>query len=150
MNPVQKQLLGLGAAVMLAMLIFPPWTKITHHVVMETDRNRSVAETETQQFAGYSPLFEPPPTRGLANPQVLVPGDSYESVQIDLARFLLQWVTAAFLTAAGLLLFKDSDNALADFRRPLKRLPLSRGHGGQVCLVGRQQACILAPPTGGL
>ena len=62
MNLIQKQLLGLGAAVMLAMLIFPPWTKITHHVVMETDRNRSIAETETQEFAGYSLLFEPPKT----------------------------------------------------------------------------------------
>jgi len=109
MNPVQKQLLGLGAAVMLAMLIFPPWTRISHHVVMETDRNRSVAETETQQFAGYSLLFDPPKTRSLNNPQILLPGDYYESVQIDFDLFLLQWLTLAFVTATGLLYFKSSD-----------------------------------------
>jgi TPR repeat protein len=108
MNPIQKQLLGLGAAVMLAMLIFPPWTKITHHVVLELDQ--STTQTETQEFAGYSFLFEPPLTRGLAAHQtMLVPGDYYESVEIDYDLFLLQWLTVAFLTGAGLLYFKGSD-----------------------------------------
>ena len=124
MNPIQKQLLGLGAAVMLAMLIFPPWTKITHHVVMETDRNRSIAETETQEFAGYSPLFEPPPARGLANPQMLIPGDYYETVGMDYPLFLLQWLTAAFLTGAGLLYFKGSDKkSLQEWWSTLNRPP---------------------------
>ena len=95
---------------MLAMLIFPPWTKITHHVVLASDRNRSTMQTETQEFAGYSPLLEPPKTRSLpAYQTMLVPGDYYESVQIDFGLFLLQWLTAAFLTAAGLLYFKGSD-----------------------------------------
>lgn len=109
MNPIQNQSLGLGAAVILAMLIFPPWTKITHHVVRETDRNLSIAETETQESAGYSLLFKPPPTRGLANPQMLVPGDSYEGVEIDFGRLVVQWLAAAFLTGVGLLYFKESD-----------------------------------------
>jgi hypothetical protein len=109
MNPIQKQLLGLGAAVMLAMLIFPPWTKITHHAVLGLDR--STMQTETQEFAGYSLLFDPPKTQtySYASPQTLVPGDYYESVQIDFDLFVLQWLTAAFLTAAGLLYFKGSD-----------------------------------------
>jgi TPR repeat protein len=109
MNPIQKQLLGWGAAVMLAMLIFPPWTKITHHVVRGLDR--STMQTETQEFAGYSLLFDPPKTQtySYASPQTLVPGDYYESVQIDFDLFVLQWLTAAFLTAAGLLYFKGSD-----------------------------------------
>jgi hypothetical protein len=40
---------------------------------------------------------------------MLVPGDYYESVQIDLPLFLLQWLAAAFLTGVGLLHFKGSD-----------------------------------------
>jgi TPR repeat protein len=67
-------------------------------------------QTETQEFAGYSPLFEPPKTRSLpAYQPMLVPGDYYESVEIAFGLFLLQWLTAAFLTAAGLLYFKGSD-----------------------------------------
>jgi tetratricopeptide (TPR) repeat protein len=107
MNPIQKRLLGLGAAVMLAMLIFPPWSKITHRAVLGI--NQSTMQTETKEFAGYSPLFEPPKTRSLDNPLVLMPGQYYESVEIDFDLFLLQWLTAAFLTAAGSLYFKGSD-----------------------------------------
>ena len=58
MNPIQKQWLGLGVAVMLIMLICPPWTRITRRVVMGTDGN--LMQTESQDFAGYSLLFEPP------------------------------------------------------------------------------------------
>jgi hypothetical protein len=129
MNPIQKQLLGLGAAVMLAMLIFPPWTKITHHVVRGSDR--STMQTETQEFAGYSPLFEPPKTRNLpAYQPMLVPGDYYESVEIDFGLFLLQWLTVAFLTTAGLLYFKGSDKkSLQEWRSsvitPAKPVPPS-------------------------
>lgn len=127
MNPLQKQLLGLGIAVMLAMLIFPPWTEITHHIVMGSDRNRSTMQTETQEFAGYSFLFEPPQTRGLASPQMLLPGDYYESVEIDFGLFFLQWLTVAFLTAAGLLYFKGSDKkSLQEWWSTLNRPPKSK------------------------
>jgi len=34
MNPIQKQWLVVGAVVMSVMLICPPWTKITHQVVL--------------------------------------------------------------------------------------------------------------------
>lgn len=98
----------MGAAVILVMLIFPPWTKITHHAVLALDRSTTL--TETQEFDGYSFLFEPPPARGLAAYQtMLMPGEYYESVEIDFGLLFMQWLTAAFLTAAGLLYFKGAD-----------------------------------------
>lgn len=110
MNPIQNQWLGLGAAVMVAMLICPPWTRTTQRVVLGSDRN--LMQTETQDFAGYSLLFEPPPTRQLvhgAPGYQAFPGDFHENVKIDFDRLLLQGLTVAFLTGAGLLFFKGSD-----------------------------------------
>ena len=92
---------------MVAMLIFPPWTRLTHQVVLGTDRN--LMQTETQDSAGYSLLLEPPKARQLTDPGFARPGDSYETVKIEFDRLLLQWLTVAFLTGAGLLYFKDSD-----------------------------------------
>lgn len=103
MNPIQKQLLVYGAAAMLAMVAFPPWTRITQHVTPALDK--SAVQTETQESAGYSWLFEPPKTASQ-------PGwgfGNYESVRIDFGRLVVQWLAAAFLTGAGLLYFKDSD-----------------------------------------
>lgn len=109
MNSKQKQLLGLGAAVMVAMIIFPPWIKTTHRVVMATDRNRTIMQTDTQEFAGYSPLFDPPKIRKLDSPQFLIPGDYYESVEIDFGKLFLQWIIVAVLTTAGTVYFKGSN-----------------------------------------
>src|SRR5260370_6282143 len=109
MNPIQKQWLGLGVAVMLIMLICPPWTKSTHRVVLgAAGRDRSLMQTEAQEFDGYSRLWEPPQARQLAQAalNVAVPGDYNETVRIDFERLLLQWLTVAFLTWAGLLYFK--------------------------------------------
>ena len=95
---------------------------------MATDRNRSTMETDSQEFAGYSPLFEPPHVRSLQPYQaVLVPGDYYESVQIDFGIFLLQWLTTAFLTGAALLYFKNSDKkSLGEWWSTLNRPPESK------------------------
>jgi TPR repeat protein len=128
MNPIQKQWLGLGVAVMLIMLICPPWTKTTRQVVRGMDKNGSLMQTESQDFAGYSPIFDPPPTRQLvqggAPGYQAFPGDLHESVKIDFERLLLQWLTAAFLTGAGLLYFKDSDKkSLGESGAPLQALP---------------------------
>ena len=126
MNPIQKQWLGLGVAVILIMLIFPPWTRITRQVVLGTDNN--LMQTESQDFAGYSLLFEPPEARQfVAGPGRAFPGDFHECVKIDFDRLLLQWLTAAFLTGAGLLFFKDSDKkSLGEWWSTLQRSPTSQ------------------------
>lgn len=95
MNPIQKQWLGLGAAVMAAMLIYPPWVKITHPAY------GNPVQTDVQQSAGYSWLLEPPKPDNLEY--------YYTSIEIDYARLLTQWAVAAFVIGAGLLFFKDSD-----------------------------------------
>ena len=126
MNPIQKQWLGLGVALVLVMFICPPWTRITQRVVLGSDRN--LMQTETQDFAGYSLLFSPPQARQLVPGEpapVTFPGDFHESVRIDFERLLVQWLTVAFLTGAGLLFFKGSDkNSLAEWRS-------TRSHGNR-------------------
>ncbi len=73
-------------------------------------------QTETQEFAGYAFLFEPPPAHQLANPPFAAPGEFYESVSIASDRLLIQWLSVAFVTAAGLLFLKGSDKkSLADY-----------------------------------
>ena len=99
MNPVQKELLVLGAAVMLAMTIYPPWVKIAH--IVTPARTGSPLQTETQETAGYSWLLEPPK----ANNEYL----HYESVRIDYARLVTQWAVAVVVLGACLLFFKGSD-----------------------------------------
>ena len=107
MNPIQKQWLGLGVAVMVAMLIFPPWTRLTHQVVLGTNRN--LMQTETQDSAGYSLLLEPPKARQLTDPGFARPATLMRPLKLSSTCLLLQWLTVAFLTGAGLLYFKDSD-----------------------------------------
>ena len=129
MNPIQRQLFGPGVAVMLAMLICPPWAKITHRVVLgAAGRNSSVMQTETQEFAGYSLLWEPPQAQQLVQaPNYAVPGDYNETVKIDFDRLLLQWLTVVFLYGAGWLYFKDSDKeSLREWWSTLQRSPKPR------------------------
>lgn len=118
MNPIQKELLVYGVIVMVAMLAFPPWTRNTQHV--STAPDLSAVQTETQESAGYSWLFEPPK----ANNQPGYGYGNYESVQIDFSRLFVQWLAAAFVTGAGLLYFKGSDKkSLQEWWSTLKRPP---------------------------
>jgi TPR repeat protein len=66
-------------------------------------------QTETQESAGYSWLFEPPKAND--HPASFSTGYAgyYESVRIDFGRLVIQWLTVAFLTGVGLLYFKESD-----------------------------------------
>jgi hypothetical protein len=97
MNPIQKQWLALGAAVMAAMLIYPPWVKITH----------IGPQVATQESAGYSWLSEPPKANT---------SNAYTSIRIDYALLVSQWAVTAFVIGAGLLFFKGSDKkSLAEF-----------------------------------
>jgi len=99
MNPIQKQLLVLGAALVLAMGVYPPWVRFTHYVFP----SRVIAtETQTEVPAGYSWIWEPPRADS---------SDSYhpQSVKLDWSRLFVQWVIAASVVGAALLWFKDSD-----------------------------------------
>ena len=98
MNPIQKQLLLLGVAVMVAMGIFPPWVRIHQNFAPAA---YATAQGETQEPAGYSFIGEPP----LANQQ-----DYYSrGHRNSYGRLLMQWAAAAFVTGAVLIYFKDSD-----------------------------------------
>ena len=89
----------LGAGVVLAMGIYPPWVLVTHNVFP----SRVVAtETQTEVPAGYSWIWEPPKSDD---------SNVYRShsVKLDLSRLLVQWVVAAFAVGAGMLWFKGSE-----------------------------------------
>lgn len=121
MNPIQKELLVYGAVVMLAMVAFPPWVRITQHVTPAFDK--SAVQTETQESAGYSWLFEPPK----ANNQPSWGYGSYESVKIDFGRLVVQWATVAFVLGAALLYFKGSDKkSLQEWWSTFNRPPKSK------------------------
>lgn len=104
MNPIQKQWLGLGTAVMVAMLIYPPWVKITQIVTRAP--YATPLQTETQESAGYSWLLEPPRA---TNPPAHGYENFYASIRIDYTRLFTQWAVAAFVLGAGLFYFKGSE-----------------------------------------
>jgi hypothetical protein len=100
MNPIQKEWLVIVAVLMLAMLIYPPWVKITN--IVTPAAYATPLQTETQESAGYSWLLEPPKANNS-------PPFHYASIRIDYARLVTQWAVAAFVLGAGLLYFKGSD-----------------------------------------
>ena len=108
MNPIQRQLFGPGVAVMLIMLICPPWIKITHRVVLgSAGRNPSLMQTETQEFAGYSLLWEPPQAhQSVQAPNYAVPGDYNETVRIDFRLFTSAMADGGFSLRGGVVVFQ--------------------------------------------
>ena len=105
MNAMQKQVLAGGAAVMLLMGLFPPWTKVTHEFG-SVGGNGFFAHTGTEQPAGYSFLFDPPEPVKSSDSN----GNIYHgSIKIDFNRLLLQWAMVAFVLVAALPYLKDCD-----------------------------------------
>jgi hypothetical protein len=104
MNAMQKHVLAGGAAVMLLMGLFPPWTKVTHEFARV---GGDVSEhTETEQPAGYCFLFDPPEPVKSSDSN----GNTYHgSIKIDFNRLLLQWAMVAFVLVAALPYLKDCD-----------------------------------------
>jgi len=112
MNPIQKQLLVLGVAVMVVMGVYPPWVRIRQNVTRMP--YATAAQAETQEPAGYAFIYEPPQ----ANPSQY--GQFYEGVRIDFGRLLIQWTSVILVLGAGLMYFKDSDKkSLKDWAKSL-------------------------------
>jgi DNA-directed RNA polymerase subunit RPC12/RpoP len=89
MNRIQKQVLAGGAAVMLLMGLFPPWTA----VYPSFERPHAMIEKRT----GYYFLFHPP--------KLAIEG----SVKIGFNLLLVQWAMVAFVLVAALPYLKDRD-----------------------------------------
>jgi hypothetical protein len=120
MNPIQKQCLGIGLGLIVAMLAFPPWTRKTQRVVMEiSNRNLMLPmlQTESIDFAGYSLLWQPPPLSYPPRPEpIFTMGDRSDSVSIAFDILVLEWLATAALTAVAVVYFKGSDKkSLADW-----------------------------------
>lgn len=104
MNRKQKVVIWLGALLIVAMGVYPPWVKIGNF-------DREATRLQARQYV-YGWIFHPPPAAGKINEAdsgnlAEEIGDTFSwIIQLDLARLLVQWATVCFAVAGAVWALK--------------------------------------------
>jgi hypothetical protein len=86
LTSAQRMILSLAVLAIVAMGLYPPWTSTYY----------PTQGTPIQTFAGYHPVYSPPPRRGPTG------------IRINYERLLVQWTGVIIVTGGVLWLFQPA------------------------------------------